>query len=139
MLKQELCRHQKKFHNYELHNNKVPEDRKRTMIKTYEIVDISNKKPKHCSDETVDCHSIVTNDTNSDQCVATTERSDVESHTLSLVTQSHCGNVHGESLIRKDDALLQLLLARFTSHLTRYQRHDFCNILHLSQHHYEVK
>ena len=60
----------------------------------------------------------------------------MDSLTLSLVAQSYCGNVNGESLIRKDDALLQILLARFTSHLTRYQRHDFGNILHLLQNHY---
>ena len=41
MLKQDLWRHQKKFHNDVLHNNKVTEDRKRTNIKAYELTYIS--------------------------------------------------------------------------------------------------
>ena len=49
----------------------------------------------------------------------------------SLVAMANCGTRSVESYISRNDIILHILLARFMSKISRYQRHDLCEILKL--------
>ena len=53
------------------------------------------------------------------------------SNASSLVANATCGTISAQYYLHKEDTLLQLLLAKFSNGLTRYQRSEFCEILNL--------
>ena len=54
----------------------------------------------------------------------------------SLVALANCGTESMDCYISNEDTILHMLLARFTSKLSRYQRHDLCEIFKLLQNKY---
>ena len=131
-LKHELWRHHKLHHNNETDDSSRNNKKKRILLTSKEDNNLSSKKVKYITNDISECHSIVTNVTNPDESLSCTKQNSVKSNAMSIIAQSNCGNISEETIIKKDDALLQLLLARFTSRLTRYQRHNFCNILRIA-------
>ena len=56
----------------------------------------------------------------------------------SLVALANCGTESMDCYISNEDTMLHMLLARFTSKLSRYQRHDLCEIFKLLQNKYSI-
>ena len=57
----------------------------------------------------------------------------------SLVAKANCGTGLLQPLISNEDTMLHILLARFTSKITRYQRHDLCEIINLIKKKYSIR
>jgi hypothetical protein len=62
---------------------------------------------------------------------------DSSSTASSLIASASCGITSACSFIDEKDALLQLLMAKFSSELTRYQRNNFYKILSLINNKYD--
>ena len=57
----------------------------------------------------------------------------------SLVAKANSGTTFAERFIENTETLLQLLLANFSSQLTRYQRYDLCDIMKLVERYHSQK
>ena len=99
----------------------------KSMDSTNFKCDMKREHTKMKSDITECSKSTVTTTNHSDASINTKSLNSVSS----LVAKANCGTESIQRLISNEDTMLHILLARFTSKISRYQRHDLCEIINL--------